>query len=384
MGRRSEKGRDTDARAQQRGARSDARDDAARTDVREPPADEVQLIEVPEDDRATTSGAARDAAAHHGADADSRVQGPTDIPTTGWKQVGRRVIDNLKRDHVSLLAAGVAFKGLLALFPAMVAAISIWGLATSPEQAAQQLEDLTAALPDEAAQLISTQLEAIATSEPGTLSIAVAVSILVALWAASSGVAGLIEGCNAAYSEVDDRGFVKKRGLALLFMLGAIVFVAVTFTIIAVVPVVLGAVGLGGPAEVAIRILQWPLLAVLMLGALAVVYKYAPDRADPQLRWTSGGAAIATVLWLFASAGFAVYVRFFGDFDETYGTFAGIVILMLWLYLTSFVVLLGAEINAESERQTLHDTTTGPPRPRGQRGADVADVTPGEDSARRR
>lgn len=320
----------------------------------------------------------------HAADTAGLAEGPTDIPASGWKQIGRRVIDNLKRDHVSLLAAGVAFKGLLALFPAMVAAISIWGLATSPDQAAQQLKDLTTALPDEAGQLIGTQLEAIATSESGTLSIAAAVSILIALWAASSGVAGLIEGCNAAYSEVDDRGFVKKRALALLFMFGAIVFIAVTFTIIAVVPVVLGTVGLGGPAEVAIRILQWPLLAVLMLGALATVYRYAPDRADPQLRWTSWGAAIATVLWLLASAGFAVYVQFFGDFDETYGTFAGIVILMLWLYLTSFVVLLGAEINAESERQTLHDTTTGAPQPRGQRGADVADVTPEEDSARRR
>ena len=327
--------------------------------------------------------AASEAASDRG-DPASRAQKPTDIPASGWKQIGRRVIDNLKRHHVSLLAAGVAFKGILALFPAMVAAISIWGLATSPEQAARQLEDLAAALPDEAAQLVSTQLEAIATSDPGTLSIAVTVSLLVALWAASSGVAGLIEGCNAAYSEVDERGFLKKRGLALLFMFGAIVFIAVTFTIIAVVPAVLGVVGLGGPAEVAIRILQWPLLAMLMLGALATVYKYAPDRADPQLRWTSWGAAIATVLWLLASAGLAVYVEYFGEFDETYGTFAGIIILMLWLYLTSFVVLLGAEINAESERQTLHDTTTGAPQPRGQRGADVADVTPGEASARGR
>jgi membrane protein len=304
------------------------------------------------------------------------AESPKDIPAKGWKAIGKRVVTELKRDHVSLLAAGVAFKGLLALFPAIIAAISIWGLVASPEQMTQQLSGLLGALPEDAAGLIEQQMTNVAAGDPGTLSIALVLSILIALWSASGGTAGLMEGCNAAYNEVDQRKFPLKRGIALAFTLGAIVFLIVAIGLIAVLPAVLGGLGLGETGELVVRIAQWPLLALIVIVALAVVYKYGPDRDRPRMRWVSWGAAIATILWLIGSAGFTLYVENFGNFDETYGTFGGIIVLMLWLFLSAFVVLLGAEINAEIERQTRRDSTVGAPQPIRSRGAIAADTTP--------
>jgi membrane protein len=301
---------------------------------------------------------------------------PEELGGTGWKAAMKRVVTELKRDHVSLLAAGVAFKALLALFPAIVAAISIWGLVASPQQMSQQLEGFLGLLPEEAAGIIEDQLTTVAQGGTGTLSVALAVSVLLALWSASGGMAGLIEGCNAAYNEVDERAFPIKRGLALAFTVGAILFLAVTLGLIAVLPVVLGELGLGSAAELAIRIAQWPVLALLVMGALATIYKYGPDRDRPRMRWVTWGAVIATVLWLLGSLAFTLYVDNFGNFNETYGTFAGLIVLLLWLMLSAFVVLLGAEINAELERQTARDTTEGDPQPLGTRGAVPADTTP--------
>jgi membrane protein len=311
------------------------------------------------------------------------AESPSDIPAKGWLAITKRVVTELKRDHVSLLAAGVAFKGLLALFPAIIAAISIWGLVASPEQITQQLSGFLNALPEDAAGLIEQQMTNVAASDPGTLSIALVLSILIALWSASGGTAGLMEGCNAAYNEVDNRKFPLKRGIALAFTFGAIVFLAVTIALIAVLPVVLGELGLGETGELVVRIAQWPLLALLVIGALTTIYKYGPDRDRPRMRWVSWGAGIATLLWLIGSAGFTLYVENFGNFDETYGTFGGIIVLMLWLFLSAFVVLLGAEINAEIERQTARDTTEGAPEPIRTRGAVVADTTPDDYVAER-
>jgi membrane protein len=307
-----------------------------------------------------------------GADAAS----PAEIPGGGWKAIAKRVVNELKRDHVSLLAAGVAFKALLALFPAIIAAVTLWGLVASPAQMTQQLSGFLDALPADAAGLVEDQMTSVAEGGTGALSVALVLSIVLALWSASGGTAGLMEGTNAAYDEIDERSFPIKRGLAVLLTLGAILFLAVAVGLLAVLPAVLGQLGLGRTAELAVRIGKWPLLVLLIMGALAVIYKYAPDRERPKLRWVSVGAIIATVLWLLGSALFTLYVENFGDFGATYGAFAGIIILMLWLFLTAFIVLLGAEINAETERQTARDSTEGDPEPLGRRGAIMADTTP--------
>jgi membrane protein len=309
---------------------------------------------------------------------------PTDIPARGWKEVVQRVVSALKEDHVSLLAAGVAFKALLALFPALIAAVSLWGLFADPETITEQISGFADALPEEVAGIIEQQLTQVAGTGARALSGTLAVSILLALWSASSGIAGLMEGCNAAYDEVDRRSFVRKRGLALAFTVGGLVFLLLALGLIAVVPAVLGTLGLGPAAELAVRIGQWPLLALVAMGAMTLVYRYAPDRENPQLRWVSGGAILATLLWLIASAGFAAYVQVAGNFAATYGALAGVIVVMLWLYLTAFSILLGAEFNAESERQTAVDTTVGDPQPMGRRDPHVADTLPGAPSGQRR
>lgn len=279
---------------------------------------------------------------------------------------------------MTLLASGVAFKGLLALFPSIVAAISIWSLAADPREMAERTQSMTQALPSEAGQLIQSQVSNVAQSGQSTVSIALAVSVVLALWGASGGMAGLIEGTNAAYDEVDERKFPIKRGLAILLTLGGMVFLLISIGLIAVLPPVLDNLGLPQSANVAVQVGQWVLLAAAMVVALAVVYKVGPDRDRAEFRWVSLGAVVATVLWLVGSGLFTLYVNNFGKFGETYGAFAGIIVLMLWLFLTAFAVLLGAEINAETERQTRTDTTEGEPQPMGQRGANPADTTPAD------
>ncbi len=303
---------------------------------------------------------------------------PTDIPAQGWKEVLQRVASELKEDHVSLLAAGVAFKALLALFPALIAAVSLWGLLADPETITEQIAGLVGQLPDQAAGIVEDQLTQVAGTSTGALSGTLVFSILLAFVSASGGMVGLMQGCAVAYNEVDERSFVQKRGLALAFTVGGVAFLLLTLGLIAVLPVAVGALGLGSTVELLVRIAQWPLLALMAIIVIALVYRYAPDRNEPQLRWVTGGAILATGLWLLASVGFSIYVQVAGNFAETYGALAGVIVLMLWLYLTAFAILVGAEFNAESERQTVVDTTVGEDRPMGQRGAIVADTHPEE------
>jgi membrane protein len=179
---------------------------------------------------------------------------------------------------------------------------------------------------------------------------------------------------NIAYDEEETRGFVKRRGTALVLTLGAIVFVLLTLALVAVIPAVLGALNLGTFINVIVQIIRWALLIALVIAALAVVYRVAPDRDAPQFKWTSVGALVAAALWVLGSLGFSLYVNNFGSYNKTYGALAGVVVLLLWLYLTSYIVLLGAEINAESEKQTQKDTTKGEPQPMGERRAEAADT----------
>ena len=303
---------------------------------------------------------------------------PTEIPAAGWKQILLRAWKEAKADNVPMLAGGVAFFAFLALFPALIALISLWGLVVGGPNAAQQAEDLTAGLPEEASSIITDQMETIGSQDSG-LGIGLAISVLLALWSASGGTANLMKAVNVAYDEEETRGFVKVRGLALLLTLGAIVFVVLAVGLVAVVPPVLDNLGLGIAGTIAAQVVRWVLLVVLVAVALAVVYRFAPDRDDPKLTWVSQGATIATVLWVLGSVAFSLYVSNFGSYNETYGAIAGVAVLLLWLYLTAYIILLGAEINAETERQTLKDTTTGPEEPMGSRGAAAADSKPGEE-----
>ncbi len=267
-------------------------------------------------DRAGSRG---DAGGPPGAQADT----PTEIPAAGWKQVLTRSWGETKADNVPMLAGGVAFFAFLALFPALIALISLWGLVVGGDQAADQAERLTAGFPPEASAVITDQMETIGRQESG-LGLGLVISILLALWSASGGTANLIKAVNIAYDEEETRGFVKLRGLALLLTLGAIVFVVVAVSLVAVVPPVLDSLGLGVAGTVAAQVARWVLLVVLVAVALAVVYRLAPDRDDPRLAWVSQGAAVATVLWILGSVAFSLYVSNFGSYNKTYGAIAGV------------------------------------------------------------
>jgi membrane protein len=240
----------------------------------------------------------------------------------------------------------------------------------------RQIEALSAQLPESAADLIGAQLTEITSTNSSALTWSLVVAILAALWSASGGVGNIVTAINLAYDEVETRNFFKLKATSLVLTLGAIVFVLITFGLVAVVPIALEALPLGGVGTVLAQVLRWILLLSVFAGALAVLYRVAPDRDAPRLRWVSLGSIVVTVVWALVSLGFSFYVDRFGSYDKTYGAIAGVIVLMLWLYLTCYLVLLGAEINSEAEHQTAQDTTTGDPQPMGRRGAEMADSLP--------
>jgi membrane protein len=276
---------------------------------------------------------------------------PSEIPPRGWFAVLKRVKAEVKDDNVPVLAAGVAFYAMLAIFPAIIAVVTVYGLVADPAQVESQVSEFAKSLPSGADQLLTGQLKSVTSAGRQSLSIGLAVSLLAVLWSVSGGVQGLVKGLNLVYDEKESRGFFKLRGLSLLLTLGAIVVAVVALALITVFPGVIDNFGLGQAGQLAASIVRWVVLALLVLVALAVLYRFAPDRANPRWRWVSWGAVVALVLWLLGSIGFSWYVDNFGKYNQTYGALAAVIILLLWLFLSAFVVLLGAELDAETERR---------------------------------
>lgn len=286
----------------------------------------------------------------------------------GWREAST--------DQLPLLSAGVAFFGFLAIFPALIALTLMYGLVADPASIAHQLDAVSGSLPPEARVLLEEQLRQLASASNQGLGWGLALSLAVALWSASGGVGNLVTAINIAYDEERERGVVAEKLIALALTVGAVVFMIVMMAMVTGVPLVLEWLGLTGGWRWLVEVGRWLLIALLVMLALAVLYRVAPDRRAPKFRWASVGAVVATLVWLAGSAGFSLYVSWFGSYARTYGALAGVVVLLLWLWLTSYAVLLGAEINAEAEGQTIKDTTVGPDRPLGQRGAVKADSVP--------
>jgi membrane protein len=310
---------------------------------------------------------------HGEADRGREAESPAQVPPRGWKDVLLRVKKDIKDDNVSIVAAGVAFFSVLALFPALIAMISIYGLFVEPKEAAAQAQQLTEVMPTAAADLIGNQMQSVAAASSGNLSISLIISIAVALWSASSGMNALIQGVNIAYDEPETRGFIKLRGLALLLTIGAILVFGMAIGAIAVFPALAGKLPGGQVLEVVAGVLRWVILGAVIVGALAVIFRLSPNRDQPRMKWVSSGAIMAAVFWLLASIGFSFYANNFGSYNETYGSIAAVIILMFWLYITAFIILIGAELNGQLELQTRKDTTTGPEKPMGERDAFAAD-----------
>lgn len=301
------------------------------------------------------------------------AQSPREFGAPAWGDILKRVKTAIGADNLSLVAAGSAFYALLALFPALGAVVALYGLFNDPAAVTAQVQQLGDVIPQEARNIIETQLQRVSGAGGTALSIGAAVSFLLALWSSSKGVKSLMTALNIVYGEEETRGFIKLNAVALGLTLALLVFVVLSLVAVAVLPAVIGMLGLQGVAETLARWLRWPLLGVVAVGVLAVLYRYAPDRARPQWRWVVWGAVVATLLWLLGSALFSLYVTNFGSYNETFGSVAAIVVLMMWFYLSALFVLIGGELNAEMERQTRRDTTPGPAQPQGRRGAHAAD-----------
>ena len=302
-----------------------------------------------------------------------QATGPTEIPKAGWRDILLRVKDEISNDHVSISAAGVAFYGLLAIFPAIAALIGIAGLMFDPAGIEGQLEQAAAVLPENAARILQDQARKVAENSGGTASFAAIGGLALALYSASAGMRTLMESMNIAYDEDEKRGFVALYATSLALTVVLIIGAVVAMGAVLVLPTLFGSLGLGAVFQAVLNYGRWPVLALLMILGLAVIYRYGPSREDARWRWITPGAVIATVLWVIASIAFSIYVRNFGSYNETYGSLGGVIILLMWFWLSAFIVLLGAELNAEMEHQTEHDTTTGGRQPMGDRGAAMAD-----------
>ncbi len=300
---------------------------------------------------------------------------PKDIPARGWKDVFWRVWQGINDKNLFLVAGGVTYSVLLALFPALIALVSIYGLVFDRAQVEKQVAAISGILPAQASQLIGGEMHQIVTSSSGALGFGAIIGLLFALWTASRGTSGLMSALDIAYGQKDQRSFIRFNLVALAITLGLLIASVFVLALVAVLPAAIGS-GPGGNAITGwiALIVEWPVLALFMITVLAILYRYAPDRDPPQWRWASPGAVLATVLWIVGSILFSVYVANFGSYNATYGSLGAVMVLLTWLYLTAFVVLLGAEVNAETERQTRKDSTTGPPKPMGSRGATAADT----------
>lgn len=299
---------------------------------------------------------------------------PSDIPKAGWLDIVKRVRDDIGRYEISVVSAGIAFNEFFALFPALAAGVSLYGLVADPATVNRQLGILAGFMPADVHSLIAGQLEGLTQASGRSLGLSLILAVSIALWGATRGVKGLMSGLNIVYQESETRGFLTYNLTALALTLGAIVFGLVALALVAAVPPLLNLLPVGAPVQSLLSFLRWPLLAVFVLVGLAVVYRYGPARDKAQWRWVSWGAVAATALWLIGSGLFSLYAARFGDFNKTYGSMAAVAVTLLWFQLTSFVVLLGGLINAEAEHQTATDTTEGPSRPMGRRGANMADT----------
>lgn len=272
---------------------------------------------------------------------------PSDISLSGWKEILLKVKDGFTDDNVTIVSAGVAFYSFLAIFPALTALISIYGLAFNPDQIQDQIMQLASVMPDEALSILEQQLESFQSNSGKTLGWGVAIGIILSLWSANKGTTSLFTGLDIAYGLKNNRGFIRQNALSLLFTLGAIIVVILSMIMIVAFPAFVGYFGLPSLVENLISWLRWVLLAGIIIFSFSLVYKYAPARPVPRGRWVRVGATVATFLWLIASWGFSFYVSNFGNYGEVYGSISAVVVLLMWLFITSLIILLGAEINSE-------------------------------------
>jgi len=305
----------------------------------------------------------RGRAAHH----------PHTIPLIGWRDILWRTVLEISRDKLPSTAGGVTFYVLLAIFPAIAAFVSLYGLVSDVAAVEKQLRELSGVFPASVIQIIGEQMLRLAGQHPGKLSAALLLSLLISVWSANAGMKALFEGLNIAYDEVEKRAFFLRTAITYASTLGALIFLAVVAAMLVALPLVMETLGFHRFDSLAAP-LRWLVVAAVTAGAFSLVYRYGPSRRRARWRWVTWGAVLAAVGWLLGSLGFSWYVNNVAHFDATYGPLGAVVGFMLWVWFSVMCLLIGAELNAEIEHQTAIDSTTGAEKPMGERGAAMADT----------
>jgi membrane protein len=299
---------------------------------------------------------------------------PLQIPWPGWKDILWRTYAEMQSDRLLSIAGGVAFFILLAIFPAITALVSAYGLFFNASTITNNLSTLQDIVPANVLTIVHEQATRIASNSGRTLSIGIVVGILVSLWSAMSGVKAMIDALNVIYEQQEGRNFIKLNLAALVFTLIGFAAFLLAIAAVIVLPLILSPIGLGSMAGTLTRIGRWPALLLVLLIGLAVLYRYGPNRRAARWQWVSIGSIFAAVTWIVASYLFSWYLASFANYNATYGSLGAVVGLMMWLWISTIVVLLGAELNAEIEHQTARDSTVGEEKPLGARGAVMADT----------
>lgn len=298
---------------------------------------------------------------------------PWEIPLRGWRDVLLRVKHESARDNIGLVAAGMAFYGMLSVAPSLAALISIYGLIVTPADVQEQITAIAGYLPADAREIVAQQLNDLASAEESALGWGIVFSVALSLWSASKAMRSLFGGLNAVYDEYERRSYIVLSAQSLLFTLLGLMLFALMLLVIAVIPTVLSFLPISYGVEWLVRISSWLVIGVVVLLALAVLYRFGPSRSAPQWTWVSIGALFALVVWVLASAGLSWYASSFDTYQRTYGALGAVVVMLMWFFLSAYAVLLGGELNAELEHQTEVDSTVGAPKPMGERGAMMAD-----------
>lgn len=298
---------------------------------------------------------------------------PWQIPLIGWRDILWRTLWEVLRDKLPSTAGGVTFYVLLAIFPAIAAFVSLYGLVSDVSAVERQLQGLSGVFPASVVQIVGEQMLRLAARHEAPLSLALVVSLLLSVWSANAGMKALVEGLNVTYDETEKRHFVRRTALTYVSTLGALMFLAVVALVLVAAPVLLRRLGLVRADDLWIA-LRWLLVLAVTAASFAMIYRLGPSRTLARWRWVVCGAVFAACAWLAGSLGFSWYVNHVAHFDATYGPLGAVVAFMMWVWFSVMALLTGAELNAEIEHQTAIDTTTGPERPMGQRGAAMADT----------
>ena len=289
------------------------------------------------------------------------VNGPADIPPRGWRQIAARVWNAFNNDNISIIAAGVSFNIVLSIFPALAAFVALYGLVADVADAPRRIAALAVLLPPDVLRIVGDEMIRLANVRPGGLSVTLAIGLAFSLWSANGAMRAMFVGLNVAYEAIETRGFIRQTLVSLAFTIGLLVFLSVV--VVALGAGTVASAFLGAPAGWTIDLLRWPFLLFLSIGALCLLYRFGPCRPFARWRWITWGGAAATLTWVATSAVFSIYVARFAHLGRTYGSLATAIGLMLWIWLSAAIVLAGAELNAEIERES-----TGSPSASAHRG----------------